>query len=146
MMVTVAMKVPVEPAAPRTPPFIPEACEQQGTESALANTQDPAGALVPENGVEPPDERTVADEGLKTVSLIRPPLLIAEQEKHDHHRRTEDMIVKVCREQAGPAQGANNLVQCGIACSSSCPWLIVQWWQSRLMRCVTGELGVVDTL
>jgi hypothetical protein len=48
--------------------------------------------------------------GLKTVHLVRPPFLIAEEEKHDHHRRADDMVVKVCREQAGPAQDADNWV------------------------------------
>jgi hypothetical protein len=66
---------------------------------------------VPERWIEPPDQRAVADEGIEAICLIRPPFLVAEEEKHDHHRCTDDVIVEVSRKHAGPAQDDDDRIE-----------------------------------
>jgi hypothetical protein len=53
-----------------------------------------------EHGIEPPDQRTVADEWNEPLGLIGPPLLVTEEEKHDHHRCADHMVVEILGELA----------------------------------------------
>jgi hypothetical protein len=122
MIVPVAMKVPVEPRAPRMPsrlsedaePLVPEAGEQQGPERPLRDAQEIACAGVAEDGIEPPDQRSVADERDQSLELIRKPLLVAEEEEHDHHRGADDVVVEIIRKQAGPVQRADKRILSGV--------------------------------
>jgi hypothetical protein len=61
-------------------PLVPEAGEQQRTERPFGSAEELARALVAEHGIEPPDQRAVADEGHEAVGLIGPPLLVTEEE------------------------------------------------------------------
>lgn len=42
--------------------------------------------------------------GHEPLRFIRPPLLVTEEQKHDHHRCANQMVVEVLREQTGPPQ------------------------------------------
>src|SRR6516165_11718798 len=68
--------------AEHTDPLVPEAGEQQRAEGPFRDTQEPAGTLVTEQRIEPPDQRAVADEGNEPLGLVGPPLLVTEEEEH----------------------------------------------------------------
>jgi hypothetical protein len=72
MMVAVVMRACRTGGAEHTEPLVPEAHEDQGAEGPFTNAEEPAGALVPEHGIKPPDERAVADERHETFRLIGP--------------------------------------------------------------------------
>src|ERR1700737_3143027 len=91
-------------------PLVPEAREQQTAEGPLGDAEEVAGTRVAEHGIEPPDQRSVADERDQSFKLIRKPLLIAEEEEHDHHRGPDDVVVEILREQAGPMERAKKRV------------------------------------
>src|SRR6266436_6845129 len=90
-------------SAENTEPLVPEAGEQERAECPFGNAEEPVGALMAEHGIEPPDQRTAADEWNEPLGLIGPPLLVTEEEKHDHHRGANDVVVEIFCEQAGPA-------------------------------------------
>src|SRR6266436_6955559 len=56
-------------------PLVPEPCKQQGAERPFGDSEKPACTLMAEHGVQPPYQRTVADEGHEPLRLIWPPLL-----------------------------------------------------------------------
>src|SRR5262245_50547830 len=81
--------------------LIPEAQEQERTEQPIRNTQEPGGPSDAECGIEPENERSVADKGDQHLSLVFKPLLIAKGQEYEHHRRSDEMIVNVALENAG---------------------------------------------
>src|SRR5205807_648431 len=95
-------------------PLVPEACEQQGPEGPLRDAEEVAGAGVAEYRIEPPDQRPVVDEGDQSFELVRKPLLVTEEEKHDHHRGPDDVVVEIFRKQAGSVQRADKRVLRGV--------------------------------
>src|SRR5215471_16660713 len=102
MMVTVVTNVKVEPIAPRdSQSLIPEAQEQERAEQPFRNTQEPACPSDAKRGIEPENERSVADIGDQHLSFVLKPLLVAKGQEYEHHRRSDEMIVDVTLENAG---------------------------------------------
>src|SRR5262249_32774902 len=95
-------------------PLVPEACEQQRTEGPLGDAQEPAGALQAKCGIKPPDQWTVADERNESLRFVCPPFLVTEGQEDDHHRRADDVVIEILREQAEPAQDADKRIECGV--------------------------------
>src|SRR5262249_46572153 len=81
--------------------LIPEAQEQERTEQPFRNTQEPSCPSDAKCGIEPENERSVADKGDQHLSFVLKPLLIAKGQEYQHHRRSDEMIVNVALENAG---------------------------------------------
>src|SRR5581483_6158501 len=94
--------------------LVPVAGEEQRAKGPFRDAEEPARALVAEHGIEPPDQRAVADEGREPRRLIGPPLLVTEEEEHDHHRGTDDVSVEIAGEQAGAAERASERIERGV--------------------------------
>src|SRR5215510_12561375 len=83
MMVTVATNVKVDPSAPSiSQSLIPEAQEQERTEQPFRNTQEPGCPSDAKCGIEPENERSVADKGDQHLSFVLKPLLIAKGQEY----------------------------------------------------------------
>jgi hypothetical protein len=108
MMVTVMTKVTTEPAAPRMLSRL-----SQKPERPFGDAQEPARAADAERGIHPPDQRTVADIRDKHPRFVLEPLLVTEEQKDDHHRGANDVVIEILREQAGSAQYPDKRIQCG---------------------------------
>jgi hypothetical protein len=79
MMVTVQTNVMTDPAAPSAP-----SKEQQRAESPLRNAQKPARSTDTEHGVQPGDERAVADVWNQDLRLVVEPFLSPSiQQRHE---------------------------------------------------------------
>lgn len=114
MIVTVAMKVPVEPRAPRAPSRLSQKPARSSDERPLRDAQEITGAGVAEQWIQPPDQRPVADEGDQSFEFVWKPLLVAEEQKHDHHRGADDVVVEILREQAGPVRRVDQRILSGV--------------------------------
>src|SRR6516164_11520495 len=82
-------------------------------EDPLKGTEKPAGATHAKYGIQPRNQRTIADEWNESLGLVFPPLLITKEQKDDHHRGTEEMIIPILREQAGLLQESNKGIEHG---------------------------------
>src|SRR5262249_16318319 len=83
MMVTVATKCEGRPGRTKySQSLIPEAQEQQRTEQPFRNTQEPGWPSEGECGIEPENERSVADKGDQHLSFVLKPLLIAKGQEY----------------------------------------------------------------
>ena len=84
MIVTVPTKVMHDPRAPNMPNFL----FQKPSNSSVPNNHSqeakkPAGAADAKDRIQPENQWTIADIGNQFLRLIRPPFLIAEEEKYE---------------------------------------------------------------
>ena len=102
MIVTVPRKVSVEPMAPRiTQLLVPKSQKQQHAERPFGNAEKPTGPAEAEDGIEPENQRAIADVGDQDLRLIREPFLITKSQKDKHHRCADEMVVEVSGEKSG---------------------------------------------
>jgi hypothetical protein len=105
MIVTVAMKVALEPSAPRMPNFL----FQNPTNNSVPNVhsetpKDQVALRIPKERIKPEDERAIADIRDQPLDLVLEPFLIPKEEENDHHRRTDQVISEVVVEDAELAE------------------------------------------
>jgi hypothetical protein len=105
MIVTVPTKVMHEPRAPSMPNFL----FQKPSNSSVPNvhSQQPknqVGAAEAKGRIQPENQWAMADIGDQSLRLIRPPFLIAEEEKYDDHGPAKDMVIEILFEEAASDQ------------------------------------------
>src|SRR5262245_44023597 len=86
MIVTVATNVTVDPSAPRTPHLLSQ--KPRNTSAPNSHSEIPRNQLAPrKRGIEPENERSIADVRDQHLGFVLKPLLRTESEEYEHHRR-----------------------------------------------------------
>jgi hypothetical protein len=81
MMVTVPMKVSVEPMAPKIPSRLFQNPKNSKAKRPFGNAEKPTGAAEAEDGIEPENQRAIADVRDQDLRLISEPFLVAKARK-----------------------------------------------------------------
>ena len=143
MIVTVAIKVPVEPRAPRTPIRLSQ--KPASNSEPKVHSETPRKWLAPawpKTGYSHQINGPLLMNGTSLFELVGKPLLVAEEEEHDHHRGADDMVVEIVRKQAGPVQCAR---QADFEwCESMVMVVILSYSRSGGAGSPHGDCGEVD--
>src|SRR5207248_6092293 len=90
----------------------PESPEQERGNQPFRNPQKPSGPPNAENRVHPRSQRAVADKRNQPLRLVLKPFLIAKEQKDEHHRRSNQVVIEIDLEETGPGQDLDERVHC----------------------------------
>jgi hypothetical protein len=103
-MVTVPIIAKAQPRAPSIPAFLFQ--NPQNKSPANSHSEPPKTHWLP--GRRKPGtsrkKRAVADERDQRLRLVLEPLLVSEKQEDEHHRRADEVVVKIIFEKAGLGQ------------------------------------------
>src|SRR5262249_44324871 len=78
--------------------------EQERGKQPFSNPQEPGSTAHAENGIHPGKKRTVADKWKQCVRLVLEPFLIPKEQKDEHHRCPDQVVIEVALEEPGLRQ------------------------------------------
>src|SRR5207245_3858657 len=99
---------------------IPESQEQERGNQPFRNPQEPAGTPNAESRVHPRSKRAVADKRDQRLRLVIKPFLIPKEQKDEHHRCANQVVIEISLEETGLGQDLDERVH----------WLLLCWYRN----------------
>src|SRR5262249_9546186 len=78
--------------------LVPEASQQQDSKQPFGNAKSVCGSSDSKHRIHPEDQRPMSKKRPQTLRLVIEPLLVAEDEVDENHRRSNHMVIQVSLE------------------------------------------------